>query len=365
MRLLPVLAFALLAAGCGQGLTWEGDASGGGTDDAGAPVVDLQWPAGSDLAGRDLWHSNPDLAAPPHVTTSVQVYVEPNDGLQPVLDAIKGAHGTLHIEMYLLTDHTVISALGSARSRGVDVKVILDHNPMGGGLSNDGAYSQLKSSGVAVAWSNPGFTFTHAKSMVIDGKTLWAMTMNLSSSAVQGNREYLCVDTDPGDVAEAEAVFQADWGGAHSAASRLVVSPDNSATRLTTLINGATKEIDIEWEEFSDNSIGSAVQQRIKAGVKVRIVVPSEIKTENPPPATLGLMTALQNGGAQVRTLDTPTVHAKLILVDRTHGFIGSENGTSNSLHSNRELGVMWENGTVAGRVGTAFDGDFANGSPL
>ena len=363
-----VLCLGML--GCGD----SGGVDGGlPSDDAvGNPVADLASQRRPDLAVHDLAtpirpvdlavpESPADFAVPPPppLTTAVSVFVEPDSGIAPVLSAIKGAKASLHIELYLLTDNTIIGAIESAQNRGVDVKVILEQHPNAG--SNNAVFNQLQGAGVAAEWGNPTFMFTHEKAMIIDGKTLWAMTMNLSAAAVSGNREYLLVDTDLADVAEAEAVFEADWNRQKSSAIKLVVSPENSGSRIGALITGAQNEIDIEWEEFSDNALGSEVQQRIKAGVKVKIVVPNTIMGT----ATLPLMMALRNGGAEVRLLGNPFPHAKLVLVDRARGFIGSENATSTSLHLNRELGVAWESAAVAKDTGAAFDSDFAAGAPL
>ena len=66
-----------------------------------------------------------------------------------------------------------------------------------------------------------------------------------------------------------------------------------------------------------------------------------------------------------MRTLSSPNIHARLVLVDRARGFIGSENATTSSLQNNRELGVLWDNAAVAGSVGSAFDSDFSSGTPF
>jgi phosphatidylserine/phosphatidylglycerophosphate/cardiolipin synthase-like enzyme len=185
----------------------------------------------------------------------------------------------------------------------------------------------------------------------------------MSPSAVTGNREYLLVDTDGADVAEAEAVFNADWARTMPAVSRLVVAPVTARTHLHQLIDSATQEIDIEWEELSDNDIGFHLQSRARANVTVKIVCPSDVATSSP--ATVSLLKSLAASGVQTRTLGNPSVHAKVILVDHNRGFIGSENATMTSLNNNRELGVLWQNASVAGTVASTFNTDWSNASPL
>ena len=295
--------------------------------------------------------------APP--TTAVSVYVEPGSGITPVANAILAAKSSVSMEMYLLDQTTVINALTSAARAGVNVRVILDHSSMT--TSNQSAYNTLGAGGVHVQWSSPQFTYTHVKSIVIDDKQLWAMTMNLTVSAPNGNREYLLVDTDPDDIAEAHSLFEADWNHTAASAYRLVVSPINARTRLQEIIDTAQSELDIEWEEFSDNQVALHVQSRLKAGVAVKIVVPTTIAGT----ATVGTMNALKAVGASIVTNSSPTIHAKLILVDHASGFIGSENATSNSLQSNREVGVYWQSAAVAAMTGAAFTTDFTGGKPF
>ncbi len=57
----------------------------------------------------------------------------------------------------------------------------------------------------------PGFTYTHEKSVIIDGTQLWILTANGTYSGFTTNREFLVTDNDAADVAEAEAIFEADF----------------------------------------------------------------------------------------------------------------------------------------------------------
>jgi phosphatidylserine/phosphatidylglycerophosphate/cardiolipin synthase-like enzyme len=48
-----------------------------------------------------------------------------------------------------------------------------------------------------------------------------------------------------------------------------------------------------------------------------------------------------QKGCPDIRIMKNPTLHAKIILVDKTQWFVGSFNFTKNSLENNRELGIF------------------------
>ena len=146
----------------------------------------------------------------------VSVFVEPDAGEQPILGAIKGAAHSVWVEVYLLTDTNVIHALEDAAGRGVDVRVLLEDHPFGGGsVSPTETLENLNAAGVKAKASNPAYTFTHEKAMLVDSATAYILTCNLSRAALGGNsstanREYGVIDTHSDDVAALRAIFEAD-----------------------------------------------------------------------------------------------------------------------------------------------------------
>src|SRR5439155_957345 len=90
---------------------------------------------------------------------------------------------------------------------------------------------------------------THEKCVVVDATTAWIMTMNATRSSPIDNREYLAVDSDPADVAAAEAVFQADFSAsAINASGKLILAPVNAKPRILAFLATAAKAIDAEAE---------------------------------------------------------------------------------------------------------------------
>jgi phosphatidylserine/phosphatidylglycerophosphate/cardiolipin synthase-like enzyme len=69
--------------------------------------------------------------------------------------------------------------------------------------------------------------------------------------------------------------------------------------------------------------------------------------------------------GAELHTLASPYIHAKLIMVDGKQAFIGSQNYTSTSLDQNREVGVVISGPSNLERLRRVFDRDFASGIPV
>src|SRR5207302_6571178 len=117
----------------------------------------------------------------------VQVFVEPDAGEHPITDAITSAKKSVWLEIYLLTDRNVIRALEEAPNRGVDVRVMLEPHPFGGGGSPARTMDQLKAAGAKVEASDPSFALTHEKGMIIDGTAAYIMTSNFSRAALGGS----------------------------------------------------------------------------------------------------------------------------------------------------------------------------------
>ena len=144
----------------------------------------------------------------------VQVFIEPDDGEQVITNAIGSAQKSIWLEIYILSDRNVIRALEEAANRGLDVRVMLEQHPFGGGTSPAKTLDTLAASGIKTQFTNPSFALTHEKGLIIDGTTAYIMTSNFSRSALGGssggsgyrNREYGIIDTIQQDVLATEPI---------------------------------------------------------------------------------------------------------------------------------------------------------------
>lgn len=96
----------------------------------------------------------------------VQVIVEPDAGEHVITDAIRSAKKSVWLEIYLLTDHNVISALEEDANQGIDVRVMLEPHPLGAG-SPSRTIDQLKAAGAKAEVTSPSFALTHEKGIPI------------------------------------------------------------------------------------------------------------------------------------------------------------------------------------------------------
>jgi cardiolipin synthase A/B len=293
--------------------------------------------------------------------SGIRIIVEPNGNKgSELVNAILAAHSSVHMTMYLLSSTDVINALISQHHAGLQVEVLLDPSPSG--TSNQSVYSQLSSAGIAVHWSSSKFTYTHEKCVILDKKEAWIMTMNATYSAPIDNREYLAIDDNATDVAEAETIFEDDFAGnpPSSVSGPLVVAPINATQSIVSLIQSAKKTIDLEGEEFSDYHTADALSAAGHAGVQIHVVVANDTPTSSETTA----INEVKAAGGHFVTLAKPYMHAKALVVDGTTAFVGSENFSTGSLEYNRELGVIFSAPSEVAKVLNTTNGDFAAGTP-
>lgn len=336
----------------------SGNASGGPVEpgeelDGGAP--DGSRDPSADLDGGVL-----------PLSQNVTIQVQPSDNAAAIIAAIRGAKTSVHMTMYLLTDDTVIDALGDLKDAGKEVKVILNKTFPPNGGNNTTAYNKLVARGVPVVYAPAAYTFTHAKTVSIDASRLLVMTMNLTETSAKENREYIATDLDPSDVADFEKIFAADFENkAVTVTGKLVVSPQaatpvDARARLKALIDSAKTSLDVEVQSLSDDALTDAIILAHKDKVAVRVVLASG---NNETPAQADALAKLKAAGVPVRGLANPYVHAKSIVADGSKVFVGSQNFTPTGLFNNREIGVVTESPTEAAKVADVIAKDFAAGT--
>lgn len=265
--------------------------------------------------------------------------------------------------MCLTVYDTAEHDLAAAAKRGVQVQVILDKKEES---KNSKAFSYFNSHRIKVVWSWSRFTYTHQKTLVIDGSKAVIMTANLTSRYYSTSRDFLVVDSSRADVAAITAVFDADF--AHRAVSPgdgadLVWSPTDSQTQLLALINGATRSLRIYSEEMGDTTVEKALIAAAKRGVDVQVC------GENEDGEYDSAFTKLARAGIHITYYSSSTgfyIHGKVIEADygTSHArmFVGSENFSRTSLDDNRELGLIISDPAVLSAMAKTFAADFQGG---
>ncbi|MBM3269091.1 MAG: hypothetical protein FJZ01_15740 [Candidatus Sericytochromatia bacterium] len=341
---LTILGAALAAtlAGCGKGPVAVGAFAGIGEGTVFAPAA--------------------------RAARNVSLFTQPDAGVAPVLDAIRGARKSVDLKVYIFTEQNVLGALKEAKARGVAVRVLMEREPFnpgnpGSGLPVNFAMAKsLKEAGITYRWTSDAFNFTHEKAMCIDNATAIIMTSNLTKGAFTKNREYGIIDREPADAAGVAQVFAADWDQRPTqvVSKTLVVSPDNSRSQLSALLESARKSIHVQDEVMGDPATFELLGKKARAGVDVRVQL-GHLSGNADDDAKKALLAA---GVTQVRVVSSPTMHAKMALVDGKQAYVGSINFTTNSIEKNREMGVIVDEPRTIASLAATAEKDWAAGKP-
>jgi hypothetical protein len=296
---------------------------------------------------------------PARAASSLSLVILPDQGENAIYNFVNSATSSVNVTIYELKDATLENDLVAKEKAGVTVRVILDQAQKS---YDQAAYNTLTAGGVGVVWSSTAFTYTHQKTITVNNDESYISTGNFDTTYYATSRDYGVLDTNAADVSAITAVFNADYAHASitpSDGTDLVWSPTDSQTQLAALINGATKSLDVEQEEFSDTTLVNDLVSAAKRGVAVRVVLetPSSYSSE---------VTEVENAGGQVTGYTSSTgfyIHAKTIIADygtsSAKAFMGSENFSDNSLNDNRELGLITTDSGVVSGLESTFNGDF------
>jgi cardiolipin synthase A/B len=260
----------------------------------------------------------------------------------------------------------VLNALAEDAQRGVDVRVLLEAHPFGGDVvSPQRTIDTLALSGIQAKLANPAYTYTHAKMLIVDNATLYVLTANLSRSGLGGsslarNREFGVIDTHAEDVAEAQAIFHADWNRTRPALhdGNMVVSPVNARTKIMALLANVRASLLIEDEKMFDPAAESALIAAAHRGVAVRLILPDASMI------AASAAARLTSDGVRIEYVSAPYSHAQVIVADGRLAFVGSENFSPTSLDQNREVGLLLADALALATIAATFERDWAVGEP-
>lgn len=292
------------------------------------------------------------------------VWTEPEAGYGFLDAAINGAHTSIDLSMYELSDSTTEQDLVARAQAGVDVRVILN-SAYDGRSENSAAASTLSAGSVHVVWA-PSSQIFHAKYLVVDGAMAYIGTGNLVASDYSSTRDFWVRDANPSDVNSITATFDADFAGSGAApehAGGLVWSPGSTGT-LVNLIASARHSLLVENEEMDSAAIESALEGAARRGVAVDVVMTTDS-------SWTAALDRLVSTGVHVRLLSESQIyiHAKVICADCTGSsgsvFIGSENFSTSSLSYNRELGIVTATPAAVHAVRAAVNADYGIGTAL
>jgi phosphatidylserine/phosphatidylglycerophosphate/cardiolipin synthase-like enzyme len=274
----------------------------------------------------------------------LKLLVQPGDGIADLLKGIDGAKKTVDIVIFRMDISQIERALGNAVSRGVRVRALIAWTNRGGEQSLRALETRLLGAGVTVSRTADDLVRYHGKMMIADSRKLYVLAFNFIHLDVEHSRSFGVITTNKRLVAEAEKLFEADsQRQTYTAAdTNLVISPVNARQKLSSFIRGVRRELRIYDQELSDPEMIALLHEMMAKGVTVRLIGKQS-----------------RTAGLPARRLTRMRQHTRMIVRDNSAVFLGSQSLRALELDRRREVGIIFRDTEVAGRLAKIYDEDW------
>jgi cardiolipin synthase len=275
----------------------------------------------------------------------MKLIVQPDAGIPPVVTAIKQARKSIDVLIFRLDRMEIARALEHAVARGVKVRALTAHQNRGGTKSLRKLELELLQGGVTVSRTADDLVRYHGKMMIVDSQILHIYGFNFTALDMEKSRSFGVITKNKQLVCEAMKLFEADFErqAYKPANERFVVSPENARDRLAAFLKGARHELLIYDPNVCDDAMLRIVTERIRAGVKVKIIGSVETKWN-------------------VKSEPYPgkRLHVRAIVRDGTRAFVGSQSLRRLELEKRREVGVIITDERVVRVLRQTFELDWS-----
>ena len=313
---------------------------------------------------------------------------------------IAAARESVHVETYIWWDSRIandLAALLAKKAReGVEVRVLVDAS---GGRKIKKVRPMLEAAGVKVATFHP-IRFSnlgrlnnrdHRKLWIIDGRIAYTggygigdeWTGNAQSKKnwrdtglrvtgplvghLQGAFSENWIE-ETGEIPAGERYFKNVPPSGPTTAHVAYTSPSGSVSSVQVLyylaIKAARREILIQNPYLlPDEQAIAALEDAVRRGVDVRIMVPSDDATDSPvvQHASHHHFGTLLKRGVKVYEYQPTLLHQKIIVVDGLWSCVGSTNFDDRSFQLNDEISVGMIDPAIASQLRAAFVADLSH----
>jgi phosphatidylserine/phosphatidylglycerophosphate/cardiolipin synthase-like enzyme len=154
--------------------------------------------------------SQPSPLAQEPLVAGVRIFYGPHGGFENV-DArlIASARHSIDMAAYVLTDRTLVSALGAAAMRGVRVRVYIDGEETG--RAGSAAEMIATAPNMELRRKGRGRDLMHLKAYQVDGRTVRTGSANFSVSGEEFQDNDLIVIDSPAAAAKFQEAFERLW----------------------------------------------------------------------------------------------------------------------------------------------------------
>ncbi len=274
----------------------------------------------------------------------ISVIVQPRDGIDPLLDAIRRAQSSVDVTIYRADRLEIEQALVDAADRGVRVHVLTTTTNRADAKNLRRLEARLKTTRVKVTQTARDLVRYHNKMLIIDRRLLYLLTFNFTFLDLHHSRSLGLVIDDPAVVDEAVRVFATDAERtALVPPKRLIVSPVNAREMISKFILRAERQLLIYDGRLNDARIHRLLSQRARDGVDIKVIGEMNRRIK----------------GAEVRPMPLISLHAQAVIRDQSAVFIGSQSLRRAELDSRREVGIIVDDVEVARQLAMVFQMDW------
>jgi len=277
----------------------------------------------------------------------VRLIVQPDEGIEPVLHGISRARRTLDLSIFRLDHGDVTKAIKAAVARGVAVRALVAHRNSTGEKGLRKLEMRLLETGATVCRTDDDLVRYHEKIMIVDREMLYVFGFNFTHLDIDKSRSFGLLTRNRKLVQEAARLFDADCTrkAYTPSVNTFVVSPLNARARLAALIRKARKRLLVYDPNVNDGAMMKLLQERVRAGVDVRIIG----------------KVAKKGGDLRVAKYSGKRLHVRAIVQDSRRVFIGSQSLRKLELDKRREVGIITKDTKMIRAVADRFEKDWAD----
>ena len=277
----------------------------------------------------------------------MELKVQPTDGIKPLLETIEQARKSIDVMIFRFDLKPMEKELVAARDRGVVVRALIAHESSQGDKRLRQLELRMLEKGILVARTGNAFVRYHGKLMIVDREELHVYGFNFTALDLK-SRSFGIVTRDRKAVTEAIRLFEADTLRQEYEPQEdgaFVVSPENAREILATFIKRARKQLLIYDPKVTDLQMIRLINQRIKAGVDVRII---------------GKVSSKRGEHLRVQKQPGLRLHVRAMVRDGDTAFVGSQSLRAMELDARREVGLIVKEQKTVKRLVETFEADWA-----
>lgn len=276
----------------------------------------------------------------------MKLIIQPDDGIQPVLRAIKSARESIDLAIFRCESRAIEKELAAAVARGVAVRALVAHTNRGGHVALRALELRLLAAGVTVTRTDDDLVRYHAKLLVTDRAWLYVLGFNFTSSDLN-SRSFGVRTKNPRILRDVLVLFEADRTRSdfRPTAPDLVVSPQNARKQLTRFLRRTRTSLEIYDPGVTDDAMIRLMKELASKGVQVRILGKLEKKWQ----------------GDHFDARPFPgRLHVRAIVRDGRRAFVGSQSLRKLELDERREVGLIVRARPIIKEIQRVFEEDWA-----